>query len=269
MRLRRQLKRILFRMVPAYNHRLYEFCARYVDRYNGDNNSNPETNGEYIFLRKQLEGVGRPCAGIVFDVGANIGDWLSLAFSINPRNNFHCFEPSKPAYDRLARKRLPENVRLNHLGLGEADEVRELYIVDDGSGMNSLYDRRGMDVARAIKKERVDITTIDGYCERNRIAQIDFLKVDVEGHELGVLRGMSRMMERGLVHVIQFEYGGCNLDARVHLCDIWDFLEPHGFRFYKLFPEGPRRVGKYQQRLETFKYSNWVAVLEDYKQRPH
>jgi FkbM family methyltransferase len=268
MALRRRLKRMFFHLVPAYNHRLYEFCTRYVDRYNGDNNSDPETNGEYIFLRKQLEGIGRQYAGIIFDVGANIGDWVSLAFSINPTNTFHCFEPSKAAYDRLAQKRLPENVRINHLGLGEADEVRELYIVDEGSGMNSLYARRGVDGVRAIKKERISISTIDGYCERNRISQIDFLKVDVEGHELAVFKGMSRMMARGLVRVIQFEYGGCNIDARVHLGDIWHFLEPHGFRFFKLFPEGPRRMEKYQQRLETFKYSNWVAVLEDCKRMP-
>jgi FkbM family methyltransferase len=267
MALRRRLKRMFFHLLPAYNHRLYEFCTRYVDRYNGDNNSNPETNGEYIFLRKQLEGIGRQCAGIIFDVGANIGDWVSFALSVNPRGNFHCFEPGKTAYDKLAQRGLPGNVRLNNLGLGEKDETRELYIVDEGSGMNSLYARHGVDAARAIGRERISITTIDGYCEENGIPQIDFLKVDVEGHELAVFKGMSRMMAKGSVHVIQFEYGGCNLDAKVDLGDIWRLLEPHGFRLYKLFPEGPRRMEKYQQRLETFKYSNWVAILEGNKQK--
>jgi hypothetical protein len=68
------------------------------------------------------------------------------------------------------------------------------------------------------------------------------------------------MLKNGSIRVIQFEYGGCNLDARVYLGDIWDFLEPHGFRFSKLYPEGPRQIEKYQQSLETFKYSNWIAI---------
>lgn len=253
MKLQRQLGRMFFNMVPAYNHNLYEFCVKYVDRFNGDNNSNPETNGEYIFLRDQLRGV-------VFDVGANIGDWASFALATNQKINLHCFEPSAATYDKLAQKKWPSNVWLNNLGLGEVESVLELHIVDEGSGMNSLYARRGVDAARAIKKEQINITTIDGYCEKKGISKIDLIKVDVEGHELAVFKGMSQMLAKGLVRAIQFEYGGCNLDAKVSLGDIWYFLKPHGFRLYKLYPEGPRHVEKYQQSLETFKYSNWVAI---------
>lgn len=257
MKLQRQLGRIFFNMVPAYNSTLYEFCMRYVDRFNGDNNSNSEVNGEYFFLRNELP---RLAAGMVFDVGANVGNWASFALGINPTINLHCFEPSKATYTKLAQKKWPLNVLLNNLGLGEVEGVLELNVVDEESGLNSVYLRRGVESARGVKIEKISITTIDRYCEKNAILQIDLIKVDVEGHELAVFKGMSRMLAKGLVRAIQFEYGGCNLDAKVNLGDIWYFLEPHGFRFYKLYPEGPRHVVKYQQSLETFKYSNWVAI---------
>lgn len=202
----------------------------------------------------------RSLGGVVFDVGANVGSWASFVLGINPKVNLHCFEPSKATYAKLAQKEWPSNVRKNNLGLGEVEGMLELNVVDEGSGLNSLYLRRGVDCARAVKTEKISITTIDAYCEKNAIQQIDLIKVDVEGHELAVFKGMRKMLSEGRVCAIQFEYGGCNLDAKVHLVDIWYFLEPYEFRFYKLYPEGPRHIEKYLQSLETFKYSNWVAI---------
>jgi hypothetical protein len=117
-----------------------------------------------------------------------------------------------------------------------------------------------VEVAKAKDKEKIKLLTIDGYCERKGIKQIDLLKVDVEGHELAVFKGMTQMLKQDAIKIIQFEYGGCNLDARVYLADIWSFLEAYGFKFYKLYPEGAHRIIKYSQQLETFKYSNWVCL---------
>ena len=257
MNLLRELGRTVFHMTPPYSRFIYQFSARYVDRFNGDNNSNSKTNGEYSFLRNELLGLGN---GVVFDVGANVGDWASFALGINPKVNLHCFEPSKATYSKLTQKQWPSNIQLNNCGLGEVEGVLELNVVAEESGMNSVYLRRGVGDATSVTTETIHITTLDKYCEKRAIQHIHLIKVDAEGHELAVFKGMSQMLAKGFVRAIQFEYGGCNLDARVNLSDIWDFLEPHGFRFHKLYPEGPRHVEKYQRSLETFKYSNWVAI---------
>jgi FkbM family methyltransferase len=60
----------------------------------------------------------------------------------------------------------------------------------------SLYDRQldyfGIDYS---KSETVKLSTLDDYCEKNSIDRIDFLKMDVEGHELKVLKGAERRSE--------------------------------------------------------------------------
>lgn len=260
MGLGRRLGRVLFGMTPPHSRKLFAICSRYVDRFNGDNNTDAQTNGELAFLRRQLPTL-RPGA-VVFDVGANVGTWVSSALAINPGLNFHCFEPSKPTYARLTRTPWPSNVKPNNIGLGETEEVRELHVVDDGSGMNSLYARRGVNGFIERGTESIDITTIDLYCRRNRIDRIDLLKLDVEGHELAVIKGAGQMLAGERIQSIQFEYGGCNLDSRVSLGDIWTVLAACGFNLYKLYPEAPRRIERYHQGLETFKYSNWVAMRE-------
>jgi FkbM family methyltransferase len=256
----KNIGRTLFKLLPPHNQSTYKFCSRYVDRFNGDNNSDPTTNGEYRFLENELAELKD--RGCVFDVGSNVGNWTEFALSLSPRIVIHCFEPSEATFGKLMEKRWPSNVVLNNVGLGEVEGTLDLYIYDERSGLNSLYQRRGINQAIPNKKESVKITTIDNYCERNEIRIIDLIKVDVEGHELAVFKGMSQMLERGCVRRIQFEYGGCNLDARVYLGDIWEFLDRYGFNFYKIYPDHLRHVSKYHQTLETFKYSNWVCIKE-------
>jgi len=86
------------------------------------------------------------------------------------------------------------------------------------------------------------------------------MKVDVEGHELEVFKGAQGMLEKGAVKRIQFEYGGCNIDARMLLKDFFAFCAPYRYAFYKIYPHDLRHIPRYDQRLENFQYQNWVAL---------
>jgi FkbM family methyltransferase len=237
---------------------LYRFCRRVVDHHRGDNDDDMRVNGEVALMRQRL-----PSASVVFDVGANVGDWTACALAINARAEYHCFEPSAATFAALQQRGWPPNVRLNHGALGAANGPMTLHVFGERLGANSLYDRRGTD-ARTQRLEAVAVGTVDGYCADHGIGRIDFLKLDTEGHELAVLEGASSMLRDGRIEAIQFEYGGTYIDARIWLRDVWDLvgrLNPV-YRFYKLHPDGPRRIDAYRQTLETFQYSNW-AILKD------
>jgi len=108
--------------------------------------------------------------------------------------------------------------------------------------------------------ETVKLDTLELYCAGRDIPQIDFLKVNVEGHELEVFRGGAPLFRENHIHVLQFEYGGCNIDSKVLLKDIFEFFERIECRFYKIMPDTFRPVERYDQRLENFKYQNWLIV---------
>jgi hypothetical protein len=50
----KSLAKTIFRLIPAKSPMLLIAAMRYVDRFNGDNDSNPSTNGEEWFLNKEL-----------------------------------------------------------------------------------------------------------------------------------------------------------------------------------------------------------------------
>lgn len=241
--------------LPA-NALLYRFCRRYVNHYNGENNDDIRSNGELRWLREVL-----PHCETVFDIGANVGDWTAMALSINPQLKIHCFEPSDKAFRRLRAREFGGQVVLNRLGLSSEVGEMTLYLFEEEAGTNSLYRREGLNIAQT-QTEQIRLDTLDAYCQRVDVRHIDFLKLDVEGHELMVLKGSSKMLAQGGVNRIQFEYGGTYIDARILLKDMFELLASYGYRLYKIHPRELRPVDRYDQRLENFQYSNWLAVKE-------
>lgn len=250
----KEFSKRLFDLLPSESDALYRVCRKYVDRYNGDNNAEMRTNGELALMQQVL-----PAARVVFDVGANVGDWVREALAINAGAEYHCFEPSPATYRTLVGNPLPSNVKTNNFGLSDEETTASLLVFGDNAGTNSLYRREGIDIEQ-VREESIRLTTLDTYCEERGIARVDFVKLDVEGHEFSVLRGARRMLSEGSINAVQFEYGGTNIDARVFIKDIWDYVRATnpGYSFFKLYPEGPRPMPAYRQTLETFKYSNWV-----------
>jgi hypothetical protein len=104
------------------------------------------------------------------------------------------------------------------------------------------------------------VWTLADYCATNSIADIDFLKIDVEGHEIEVLRGATALFENRAIGAVQFEYGGTFVQPRILLRDCFDFFAEYDYLLYKVFPKELRRVEAYDERMESFRYSNWVAV---------
>jgi FkbM family methyltransferase len=254
--LRQTILKAAFAALPEGNDVLYRAARRVVDRYRGDNNFEMSDNGEGWLLERAI-----PQAAIVMDIGANCGEWTAAAARLNTTATFHCFEPSPTTFARLSERCVGLNAVLNNRGCGEVSGEGSLFIYGDGSGANSLYDRVGLSDS-AKKQETVSITTVDEYCGVAGIGLVDFLKIDVEGHELAVLRGARRLLAEGRLGIVQFEYGGTYIDARTLLKDICEYVRStnSAYDLYKLFPNHLQAVPEYRQSLETFQYSNWALL---------
>ncbi|HEY1528289.1 MAG TPA: FkbM family methyltransferase [Candidatus Angelobacter sp.] len=124
---------------------------------------------------------------IVFDIGANFG-FYSLLFAHKLNCQVHAFEPGAQMF-----KRLQGNVSLNHLnhsvnavpiGLSCVQEQAYLSTEPSNSGA-SFIGQSG---------QSVQLDTLDNYCSKNSINHVDFMKIDVEGYEMRVLRGGKNMI---------------------------------------------------------------------------
>ncbi len=205
---------------------------------------------------------GRPRC--VFDVGANRGQFLTMALDQLWGTEFHAhaFEPSIKSYRLLceAARKYP-NVTLNNAALGREQGERELFYDVEGSALASLTRRQlkhfGIEMSLS---EKVKVETLDGYCCNHGVEYIDLLKLDVEGHELDVLSGGKRMFERSAVGMVTFEFGGCNIDTRTFMQDFFYFFHEQGMRMARIIPSGYLYdLTSYRESLEQFRTTNFVC----------
>ncbi|MFW9881708.1 MAG: FkbM family methyltransferase [Candidatus Thorarchaeota archaeon] len=256
------LRKVSLKLIPK-KPKIYNFFRAYVDFYNGDNNDNMLINGEIRFLKKNLRD-----NNILLDVGAKKGEWTKYALEFKKNIYIHCFEPSKISFKLLEENNFPENVICNNLGLSSKKEERELYSMSKESGGNTLYLRSRFKGINGIKsdlyKEIIKLDTLDNYCTQKKISSINYLKIDVEGHEYEVLKGGKKMIENNHIDIIQFEYGGCYIDANVFLRDIFNLFEGLNYNFYKIYPNYVKPVKSYNPRYENFQYQNWLIIRKDF-----
>ncbi len=243
------LESVIALPAPRLLHRL---CRLYNDAKEGENFGDMTINGEVRFLRSQAHG-----CDVLFDVGANRGKWTQHALAATKEAQIYCFEPLPALYQTLLANQFPRRVVCNQFGLSDETGERQMNLTT-----TSLYGRRpNPDSGPASSlTETVRLSTLDEYCAEQGVEQIDLLKLDVEGHELAVLRGGQQMIREGRIKRIQFEYGPCNIYSRVLLRDLFTFFEDQEYDVYKITPRKLVKQRAYDPRLENFQYKNFAVL---------
>jgi FkbM family methyltransferase len=173
--------------------------------------------------------------GMTFiDVGTHVGQYTLLAANlVAPAGAVHSFEPQPDTFDLLKHNIEANgvlNVHLNQCALGETKSQVQLYVArPDNIGQSSL--RRPDNYSGT--SITVPCQSLDDYAEEQGIHRIDLIKIDVEGAELGVLKGARKILSRGSKpHLIVEFWEPFQRECGTSCDEMAAFLKDHG---YKLF----------------------------------
>jgi FkbM family methyltransferase len=132
-----------------------------------------------------------PKHGVFVEVGANDPVSGSQTWLLE-QNGWRgvLVEPQSAHYEKLCAQRKHSQVfRVACSAPGQEGEMDLLLAKENGS--STLRKQRDTHGTRFVGTERVKVTTLDKVLQSAGIAQIDFLSLDVEGHEIEVLRGLD------------------------------------------------------------------------------
>jgi FkbM family methyltransferase len=151
---------------------------------------------ELSLLRECVKAVRSNNSGPVLflDVGANVGHHTTFMAGI--ADQVIAFEPYPPLLEQIREKvalNKLENVMLVPFGLGEKDEVLDYY---PGAGGNSGVGTFLPDEELRAAPTKLQIKQGDSILEQLGAGRIDILKVDVEGFEAAVFRGLYHRIQR-------------------------------------------------------------------------
>ena len=208
--------------------------------------------GRFYDLATQLFVIRCLAEGESFvDVGANIGMITLLAARcVGRQGRVFSFEPNPAVFQRLAAtvesNGLSSTVRSFNMGLSDAEAELDLRIVTEHTGMGTLAELPPEQRVLVSNTYKVRVTRGDDVLE-SQLAGPAVVKIDVEGFEGRVLRGMPRVLSRFKPAVVAetvpslLERAGSSLD------EVFGLMRSHGYEAFDLSTR--RRMLRHDLRL--------------------
>lgn len=183
------------------------------------------------FYRKKIR-----LGDTVFDIGANIGaHTLYFARCVGATGAVHAFEPTEFAYTKLLQN-LALNPQLktvlcNHeLLVGPGDQTMPERIYSSWP-LNPSADAHPKLKGRLEAVAGARAETLDCYCVRNRIARLDWVKLDVDGNETPVLLGAREVLREFHPNIImEFAPYVCR-ESGYDFDELVDIVRSAGYEF--------------------------------------
>jgi FkbM family methyltransferase len=187
-----------------------------------------------------------PVGGVALDIGARWGTYTCLlARLVGPGGLVHTFEPN-PQHSKALRAiaRSSQNMQFHPLALSDETGSAALHIPVVGDrasdGLASLARPKGAHRTVQIERRRLDDLAFE---------RVDFIKCDVEGHELAVFRGgeatLRRLRPTVLVEIEQ-RHAGADLDATL----AW--FEALSYSSYAVHRDGLRPAAEFDVERDQF-----------------
>lgn len=180
-----------------------------------------------------------PARGHIFDVGAHVGIWTIPLALARRHATVHAFEAAAPTFRQLKNNvswNELTNVLTVHAAVCDRIGTVKFQVPDNASvfgRISSLGNSRGR-YSRASEME-VPSTTLIDYCKKHGVESIEFLKIDVEGAEVDVLRGLWPMLLRRQVQLIWIEIDEINqLDFSHSISELAALLDECRYGVYRL-----------------------------------
>jgi FkbM family methyltransferase len=149
------------------------------------------------------------------------------------------FEPDPREYERLKKQNSTDVVVLNtalsdHKGevdfhLCQKQEVSSI-LVPDRQIVDKFPDSARFEILKTVK---VPVDTIDNQLQARHIADVDFIKIDTQGHELAILKGASNALKSAIGLEVEVEFLPIYENQPVFR-DIDTFIADQGFELFDI-----------------------------------
>jgi len=176
--------------------------------------------------------------GVFVDVGANIGYLSAIAAGIvGKQGQVHCFEPVPTYFERL--ERLVElnpghSITINSKAAGEAPGDCTIYVTRE-PGQNTMVPayKSGPEIISTLN---VPVVRLDSYFAERKINRISLLKIDAEGFEFPVLKGLQHFLEESKQRpaiICEIAPRAYSLMGRT-ISELSDYMAVYGYAAYDL-----------------------------------
>lgn len=177
---------------------------------------------------------------IWIDVGAHNGQSTLAAARANPDLIIYAFEPIPVLAAKLSNLS-PENYLVQNLAVSDVNGAAEFYVHGASETSSLLPFNAGAKAAWGANFGETKVITVptirlDAFMYKHQIAEVDYLKIDTQGHDLAVVRGLGERIKdvRDILLEVQLEplYIGASTKANVLA-----YMKSRGFWLVSVTPQ--------------------------------
>lgn len=225
-----------------------------------------QENGEATLIRRAIAAHRASSAHRVFrafDIGANLGEWTAEVARFADGGidwTVDLFEPVDGSFAHVSALFADEpRIQCHKAAVSSDVGSAQMVVVGETSGTNHLSAHAAADV-RTIT---VPLTTIAAQMEARDIDRIDLIKIDTEGHDIEILRGLRALLDRRAIGVVQFEYNWRWLPNKGSLYEVFQLIRDTGYRLARVCPDGLAIFPEWNAELDRYFEANYALIAPD------
>jgi FkbM family methyltransferase len=177
----------------------------------------------------------------IVDAGAYVGDIAKIFLTLFPDTKIYAFEPANSTFLKLkSNTKNYSNIKPRQAALSSRRGIATLYINKQNS-TNALSEIGSMSKkylswqTETISTEKVQLLTLDSWIKINRVKSVEILKMDVQGHELELLKGAVQSLKSS-VRLIYTKVRFVRIYKKDCLfSDVDTYLNKFGFKLFQIY----------------------------------
>ena len=245
----KEIANFLFARMP----KLYAILLKLRKNYNRE---------KVLFLQLVKDG------DVVCDIGANKG-YYTLLFShiVGKNGKVHAFEPGPQAFKDLSyllsEKKRYKNVYLNNDAVGDINGRVTLHVPDNDDGQASItaHSCGSWKGVKQITDYDCNIIRLDDYAEDKIRQRLNFIKCDVEGAELLVLKGAEETIAKYSPIIYLEVYYRWTKDFGYYPADIVKFLKSYNYSSFYLIDKYVYKLNHPEIELSPDQFSRSANLV--------
>ncbi len=203
---------------------------------------------------------------VIIDVGANYGPYSFYLSKIYPESKIFAFEPSTRTYNifkKIIKKFNLRNVIPVKKGLGSAEEKKEIVMPRQYTILAYISDKKSIRNKEDLFED-IEITTLDNFVKRNNLKKVDFIKCDVEGFELSVFQGATKVLKKlkpiVLVEVEERHTKKYGINPQ----DVLNFFRKIGYSVYSVKKDKINKTDKIEKEIPLYLFAHKTFKIPSY-----
>ena len=172
---------------------------------------------------------------IYVDIGTNVGNYLEFIKKNFKTRQVFCFEPIESLAKQLNSNFITKKDKIYNIALSNKEKKKFFYIYEIPS-QSSFYIQNDTykSVQKIKKKIKIKTKVFDNIFNKNQ--KIDFCKIDAQGEDLNILKGMKKNLKNGNIKLLKVEicFPLMHKNTRDSYLDILNFLKKFDYNLFSI-----------------------------------